>query len=83
MINEDQFIKNLRMVRGARGLSAKTVSEMAKLKSEKRCIDIEEGRVKCKLEEAVSICLALRVPFESMVTKAVNIEITFIEATKQ
>ena len=45
MVDEAQFRKNLRIVRAARGLTGDELSKAAKLKSQKRAIDIEEGRV--------------------------------------
>ena len=77
MVDEAQFRKNLRIVRAARGLTGDELSKAAKLKSQKRAIDIEEGRVKCSLYEAISICHALTVPLEEMLTKKVVVKFTY------
>lgn len=80
MVNEDVFRKNIKIVRAIRGLSAESLSELAELRSKKRALDIEEGRVSAKLSEAMAICDALVVPFEPMCTLAINVKFTFGES---
>lgn len=76
-VKDEIFRHNLKIVRAIRGLSAERLSEGAKLRSKKRVLDIEEGRVSARLDEAIVICDTLVVPFEAMCTMPVKVNFTF------
>lgn len=62
---------NLRTIRACKGLSAKRLSELCKLKQIKRISDIEEGRGKPSIEEIISICKILEVKIDDMINNEV------------
>ncbi len=71
------FAQNLSIVRRARGLSAKELSEQCKLKSLKRISDIEELKGDPKLDEVVKICIALSVEVNPMLCQSAKVNINF------
>jgi len=71
------FRKNIVKVRAVRGWSARELSEKAKLKQQKRILDIEEGRGTPSLEEVCSICKTLGYSIDEMLYKEATITVNF------
>lgn len=70
------FAKNIAKIRNAQGLSARELSEKAKLRQLKRVSDIEDGRARPTLEETISICRTLGYPVDAMLFKECTVRIS-------
>lgn len=71
------FRTNLVKLRGSMGLSAKELAEKCGLKSSKRILDIEEGRLPPKLEDVICICGYFEQSIDSMLFKELEIVVNF------
>lgn len=63
------FIRNLKIVRSARIMTAAELSERSDLRQLKRISDIEDGRGAPTLEEVKSICKVLDCSIDDMLYK--------------
>jgi transcriptional regulator with XRE-family HTH domain len=71
------FRRNITKIRAARAMSARELSELAKLKQQKRILDIEEGRGMPSLEEVCSICKTLGYSIDEMLYKEATVTVNF------
>lgn len=71
------FHQNIRVIRALNQMSTQEFADKTKLRHAKRVNDLEEGRVKPSLEEAMSISKAFDLPAEKVLFGLLKIEISF------
>lgn len=77
MVDFTIFRSNLKNARKVLDISAKELSERAKLKQAKRVSDIEDGRGSPSIEEIYALCEVLNVSIDDMMKKQSIVTITF------